>query len=77
MPILNFAFIKARPFLIYSNCQYIKLFLGDKKNKVEGHQLSQLLGICMQVSEFSAKSVFDVTEEEFNKNCLLASQEEI
>ena len=77
LPILNFAFIKARPFLIYSNCQYIKLFLGDKKNKVEGHQLSQLLGICMQVSEFSAKSVFDVTEEEFNKNCLLASQEEI
>ena len=74
LPILNYAFIKANPFLIYSNCRFMKLFLGEKKNKADGHQLSQLIGICMQISEINSKSFFDVTEEEFNKNCFLASE---
>ena len=74
LPILNYAFIKANPFLIYSNCRFMKLFLGEKKNKADGHQLSQLIGICIQISEINSKSFFDVTEEEFNKNCFLASE---
>ena len=72
LPILNYVFIKAMPFNIYSNCIYMKLFLGDKKNKAEGHQLSQLIGICTQISEISANTLFDITEEEFNTNCYLA-----
>ena len=71
LPILNYVFIKAKPFCIYSDCKFMKLFLGEKKNKSEGHQLSQLLGICMQISEINANSFFDITEEEFHQNCLL------
>ena len=76
LPILNYVLIKARPENIYSNCIFMKLFLGDKKNKAEGHQLSQLIGICIQISEISASSLFDITDKEFKENCLLASKEE-
>ena len=77
LPILNFALIKACPFMMDSNCKYMKLFLGEKKSKVEGHQLSQLSGVCMQLIQFSEKSLFDVSEEEFKTNCELASNQEI
>ena len=77
LPILNYAFIKARPLSIYSNCRFMKLFLGDKKNKAEDHQLSQLMGICNQITNFSAKSLFDVTQEEFDNNCLIALKQDI
>ena len=76
LPILNFAFIKACPFMMDSNCKYMKLFLGEKKSKIEGHQLSQLTGVCMQVIEFSEKSLFGVSEEEFKANCEWASNQE-
>ena len=77
LPILNYAIIKARPDLLYSNCKFINLFLGDKRNKIEGHQLSQLLGICSQISNFSINSIFDVTEEEFEKRSLLAMKKDV
>ena len=77
LPILNYAFIKARPLCMDSNCKFMKLFLGEMKNKAEGHQLSQLIGIGLQISKISSDSFNDVSEEEFNKNCILASQEEL
>ena len=69
LSILNFAFIKDKPIQIYSNCNYMKLFIGDKKNKGEGHQLSQLIAICQQMLNFNHNCLIDVTQEEFEKNC--------
>ena len=77
LSILNFAFIKDKPLSIYSNCKYMKLFIGDKKNKGEGHQLSQLIGICQQMLNFNYSCLFDVSEEEYNKNCSLIISDEI
>ena len=76
LSILNYAFIKNKPLGIYTNCRYMTLFIGDKKNKGEGHQLSQLTGICQQMMNFNYTCLFDVTEEEFNKNCSLFINEE-
>ena len=45
MPILNYALIKARPLRIYSNCKFMELFIGDRKNKKEESELIQLLSI--------------------------------
>ena len=73
--LLWYAFIKARPFCIYTNCKFMSLFLGTKKNEAEGHQLSQLLGICQETSNISAASLLDITEDQFNENCLLALKE--
>ena len=73
--LLWFAFIKAQPLNIYTNCKFMSLFLGNKKNEGEGHQLSQLLGICQEISNISAASLLDITEDQFNENCLLALKE--
>ena len=77
MPILNYSFIKAQPLRIYSNCKYMDLYIGEKSSKEEGSQLSQLLGICMYVKDLNYKSLFDVTEEEFNLNCSKAAANQI
>ena len=46
LEILNYALIKTKPTYIYSNCLYMNLFLGDKKYKEEGFQLTQLNAAC-------------------------------
>ena len=46
LEILNYALIKTKPTYIYSNYLYMNLFLGDKKYKEEGFQLTQLNAAC-------------------------------
>ena len=53
----------------------MSLILGNKKNEGEGRRLIQLIGICLEITNISANSLLDITEEEFNKNCLLALKE--
>ena len=77
MPILNYSFIKAKPERMYSNCKYMDLYIGDKSCKEEGSQLSQLLGICMFVKDLNYKSLFDISELEFNINCNKAATNQI
>ena len=77
MPILNYSFIKAQPERIYSNCRYMDLYIGDKRSKEEGSQLSQLFGICQYIKDLKYDSLFDVTEEEFNINCNKAAANQI
>ena len=77
MPILNYSFIKAQPERIYSNCRYMELYIGDKSSKEEGNQLTQLMGLCMYVKDLTYKSLFDVTEEEFNIYCTKAAENQI
>ena len=45
-PILNYSFIKAKPSRMSSNCKYMDLFIGERKNKEEGNQLAQLIAMC-------------------------------
>ena len=70
LPILNYAFIKARPFPIYTNCKFMELFLGTKKYRLEGNYLTQLFTICKFVENLSAEDLFDISEEQFKNNCL-------
>jgi hypothetical protein len=72
LPILNYAFIKAHPLNIYTNCKFMNLFLGSKKNKAEDNQLTQLFSICEFVQEITSEKLNDVTEEAFKKNCQIA-----
>ena len=70
LPILNYAFIKANPFPIYTNCKFMELFLGQKKYRLEGNYLTQLFTICKFVENLSAEDLFDISEEQFKNNCL-------
>ena len=69
MPILNYAFIKSQPLRMFSNAKYMELYIGDKKNKFEGSQLTQLLGICDFIAKIKYSHLIDVTNEEYIKRC--------
>ena len=70
MPILNYALIKAHPLRIYSNCKYMELFLGERKNKKEDSELIQLLSLCDFICNMSYSKLINVSKEEYNNKCL-------
>ena len=69
MPILNYAFIKAKPPHMVSNCKYMELFIGEKKNREERLQLAQLTGICEFAQKVTADKLFGINDEQFLKRC--------
>ena len=69
MPILNYAFVKAQPLRIFSNAKYMELYIGEKKNKNEGSQLTQLSSICDFISVIKYSDLIDVSAEEYIKKC--------
>ena len=48
-----------------------------KKNKFEGSQLTQLLGICDLIPKIKASQLIDVSKEEFFKKCNEATLNDI
>ena len=72
LPILNYAFIKAQPQRLFSNAKFMDLYIGEKRNKIEGSQLTQLLGICDFIINLNREKLLDVSLEEFNEKCNLA-----
>ena len=77
MPILNYAFVQAKPLRMYSNVRFMELYIGEKKNKFEGSQLTQLLGICDLIPKIKASQLIDVSKEEFFKKCNEATLNDI
>ena len=67
MPLLNYVFVKTKPVGIFTNCKFLELYIGQKKNKGEDNQLSQLLSICEFVKNINAKSLFNVNDTEFDE----------
>ncbi len=37
---IKYAFIKARPFPMMTNCKYMEIFISSKKFKLEGNYLT-------------------------------------
>ena len=75
IPILNYAFIKAQALRMYSNVKFMELYIGDKRSKKEGSQLTQFKGICEMIPQIKYTDINDVTVEEFNKKCNDATKE--
>ena len=69
LPILNYAFVKARPINIYTKCRFMNLFIGSKKNKGEDNQLVQLSGICEFISDIKPEKLYNIDKDTFYKNC--------
>ena len=69
MPILNYALIKASPSRIYSNCKFMELFIGDRKNKKEDSELTQFLSLCDYIYNISYSNLINVTKEEYELKC--------
>ena len=78
MPILTYCFIKSRPWLINTNCNFMRLYIGNKKNKMEDNELSQLFSVCDFVEQVNYKTLNNISKEEFDekvKNSLEELQE--
>ena len=69
LPILNYAFVKAHPLRMFSNAKFMELYIGEKRNKFEGSQLTQLLSICDFIIQITYQKLIDVTNDEFIKKC--------
>ena len=69
IPILNYAFIKAQALRMSSNVKFMELYIGDKKSKKEGSQLTQFRGICEMIPKIQHTDINDVDFKEFNKRC--------
>jgi len=65
-PILNYVFIKAHPFKIYTDIQFIKLFLPQ--NGKNDFSLSNIELMYTLVKESDEKQ-FNMSSEEFKKKC--------
>ena len=77
MPILNYAMIKARPIRMNSNCRFMELFIGDKRNKKEDNELTQLMSLCDYIEYINPGKLIGVSNEEFNEKCNEAANNEI
>ena len=72
LPILNYAMIKAKQKRIHSNCEFMDLFLGNKKNGIEGSHLTQLIAASKRIAIFSLKDLNDICESDYLENCRLS-----
>ena len=68
-PVLNYVSIKAHPFRLFTDLQFIKLF--SKSNGENENSLVNIESIFYLILDFSNKT-FNLTEEEYNKKCMLA-----
>ena len=69
MPVLNYIFIKAKPKQIYTNLEFMQLYMGEKMKKGEGNNLAELKTICDFVYNLSSSNLVDVSKEDFEQNC--------
>ena len=69
LPILNFGLVKAQQLRIFSNGKYMILYIGDKKSKLEGNQLTQLLLACEFIANIKYSDLNEVTKEEYIEKC--------
>ena len=65
-PVLNYVFIKAQPLNIYTDLEFIELFLED--NGVNDNDLNNFQSMCMLILNTQAKD-FNLSVEEYKKKC--------
>ena len=66
--ILMYIFVRVQPNRIYSDIQFIKLFIIDKTN-IQQYQLDNLENICINLKNITHEQLCGITEEEFNQKC--------
>jgi len=75
MPLLNYIFIKAKPKRIYTNCEFMELYMGDKIQKTEGNYLAQLKAIRDFTFSITPNRLLNITNKEFYDNCCATASE--
>ena len=71
-PVLNYVFIKAHPYRIYTDIEFIKVFLSGSENNE--CNLANIESICSLILNTNNKT-FHLTEEEYFKKCVDAAND--
>ena len=66
-PVLNYAFIKAAPFRIYTDLEFVKIFLEIKEGQ-GGYDTNQIESAYTMLLSYKPQN-FKITPEEFKKRC--------
>jgi len=53
MQILNYVLIKSKPKNMYTNLEFLELFIGNKKDDIEGHNLASLKVACEYIADLT------------------------
>ena len=72
-PVLNYAFIKAAPFGIYTDLEFVKIFLEIKDGQ-EGYDTNQLESAYSLLLSYKPQN-FKLTPQEYKKRCENAANE--
>ena len=65
MPLIIYCFIKCKPWGIYTDCNFMQLYIGNKKNQMEGSQLAELLTCCDFIINANYTSFYDISDSEY------------
>ena len=75
LPILNYALAKSQQLRMFSNGKYMELYIGEKKQKLEGSQLTQLISSCEFIANIKYSDLNEVTQKQFIEECNKATIE--
>ena len=74
--ILRYAVIKAQLLMLQSNVEFMELYIKHFGNKIDNYKFELLKQVCEIITKIDEKSMFNVTEYEFNENCKKAREQQ-
>ena len=69
LPILSYSIVKSSELRLYSNAEFMKLYIGEKKFKLEENLIIQLFTACKFIANLKYQDLIDVSYDEFNTKC--------
>lgn len=71
VPILTYLFVRVQPKKIFTDINYIKIFMTDIKN-IDISHLTILDSVCNLIKNINYNNLNGVTEQEFNQKCQMS-----
>ena len=66
---LDYGLIKAKPKNLYTNCEFLKTFIGNRKGKKEDNHLTQISLISSMIAKLNHSFFINISESEFKEKC--------
>ena len=73
LSLLMLFIIKSKPRKIYSNCNYIKLFIGKGSMEEIGYYLDSMIMASKAVEQLQFDKLYNIYESDYAFNCNLVS----
>ena len=67
IPLLNYCFIKCKPWSIFTDYSFMKLYISNKKNRIEDSNLTQLFTCINFIKNIEYNCLNSVSEDEYKE----------